>query len=1044
MKNKRLFLLPATIAAGFNLLGTDLHAAAISWDAGGANNNWSTAGNWSPDDADVTGDDVTFSATGAAATGVTTNTVSTSASIASLTYNQESATLQHTTAIAAGQTLTVAGNFLLASGATATTATNVTLTGSTGTLTVGNSSNSTFQVGQTTPTAGTNTNLLDMSGLGTFNANLGTTAGTFRLGSVSSTQFGALTTVKLAATSNITANALGVGDRAGLGGTHTLKLGSTANTLNVNTISIGPGGSGGRGNGNLSFETSTGTLKLRAADTTSAVTTLNLINHSFGTSNNNVATVNLTGHIVDANITTLNMSRRTGTGTSASGFLAQSTLSFDQGTLEVGTANMGVNANAGLIGKVEAIINIGGGTASFGTINMANNTAGDTTKVISAALNLTGGTTTVTGEIIRLGTTNAIATLALSGASTILDMSGKNITGLTSITYTNGLLKNLGTVNTGMTLAGTGSRVFDQAAGISGTIQGAITGASLGLTKQGAGNLTLVGTNTYGGATQVDGGFLVFRNTAAKAAGLVTAGAAGHIGLGVGAVSGDYTSANVAALFTNTLSGFSLDSASAVGIDTTAGNFDQTTALTSARNLTKLGTNTLTLSQANTYTGTTTLSAGAINLGAAEDVGVSGPLGSSGSIVFSGGTLQYSASNTHDYSGRFSTAANQSYRADTNSQNVTWAADLTSSGGTLTKGGAGSLTLSGTNTFTGGVTITTGELKITNSAGLGTGPKTVNAQNLGYVTLDGSSGNISLASNLSFTTAGLSILNTAGDNVISGTIKTIAGNGTSIITSDGGSLNIVGNVDSGATGNRVLELSGTSTDANTINGSISNGTATQLTITKSGSGTWALSNATNSYTGATNINGGKLVVNGNISTSSLTTVASGATLAGSGTVGKTVINGTLDVGNSPGQMDFTDTLVLAGTTLMEIDGTLGAGVTGGHDFVNLTGAGAVGVLTYGGAMTLDLGLIFGAGTYSWNLFDMASETGTFTTISLADQYSGSLLDGDLNGIWDLTSGDNTWQFTESTGVLGLTVIPEPNVAALLGGVGVLALLRRRR
>jgi len=129
---------------------------------------------------------------------------------------------------------------------------------------------------------------------------------------------------------------------------------------------------------------------------------------------------------------------------------------------------------------------------------------------------------------------------------------------------------------------------------------------------------------------------------------------------------------------------------------------------------------------------------------------------------------------------------------------------------------------------------------------------------------------------------------------------------------------------------------------------------------------------------------------------------------------------------------------------MEIDGTLGAGVTGGHDFVNLTGAGAAGVLTYGGALTLDMGTIFATGIYTWNLFDMASETGTFTTITLGDQYSGSLLDGDLNGVWDLTSGSNTWQFTESTGVLGLTVVPEPNVAALFGGIGTLLLLRRRR
>jgi hypothetical protein len=169
-------------------------------------------------------------------------------------------------------------------------------------------------------------------------------------------------------------------------------------------------------------------------------------------------------------------------------------------------------------------------------------------------------------------------------------------------------------------------------------------------------------------------------------------------------------------------------------------------------------------------------------------------------------------------------------------------------------------------------------------------------------------------------------------------------------------------------------------------------------------------------------------------------------LGGTGTVGKAIVNGTLAVGNSPGQMNFTDTLGLNGITVMEIDGTAGAGVAGGHDFANLTGAGAAGVLTYGGAMTLDIGTIFGVGTYSWNLFDMASETGTFNPggITLADQYSGSLLDGDLNGVWDLTSGSNTWQFTESTGVLGLTVVPEPSVAALLGGIGTLMLLRRRR
>jgi hypothetical protein len=143
-------------------------------------------------------------------------------------------------------------------------------------------------------------------------------------------------------------------------------------------------------------------------------------------------------------------------------------------------------------------------------------------------------------------------------------------------------------------------------------------------------------------------------------------------------------------------------------------------------------------------------------------------------------------------------------------------------------------------------------------------------------------------------------------------------------------------------------------------------------------------------------------------------------------------------------MNFSDTLSLAGSTVMEIDGVAGAGVTNGHDFVNLTGLGASGVLTYGGAMTLDLGVIFGAGSYSWVLFNMAGETGTFASIALADQYSGSLLDADFNGVWDLSSGINTWQFTESTGVLDLTVIPEASPAALFGGLALLTLLRRRR
>ena len=135
-------------------------------------------------------------------------------------------------------------------------------------------------------------------------------------------------------------------------------------------------------------------------------------------------------------------------------------------------------------------------------------------------------------------------------------------------------------------------------------------------------------------------------------------------------------------------------------------------AIAGATALTKSGAGKLTLATTNTYTGVNTISAGTVNVGIAENAGLSGPLGKSGSIVLGGGTLQYSPANQYDYSGRFSTAASQVYDVDTAGQSVTWATVLPSSGGTLTKRGAGTLSLIGTETYGGATTISGGTLQL--------------------------------------------------------------------------------------------------------------------------------------------------------------------------------------------------------------------------------------------------------------------------------------------------------------------------------------------
>jgi len=242
------------------------------------------------------------------------------------------------------------------------------------------------------------------------------------------------------------------------------------------------------------------------------------------------------------------------------------------------------------------------------------------------------------------------------------------------------------------------------------------------IVKSGSSTYALTGTNTYSGGTTISGGTLQI-------------GAQANLGATGGALTINAGTLEVTTGFSTTRATSLGNAASTIQVDPSQ-TYSVSGVISGGGTLNKTGSGTLSLSGANTFNGGVALNAGTLALGS------SGAIGSSGTISFGGGTLQYSASNTTDYSARFSTAASQAYSIDTNAQNVTYATALTSSSGTMTKAGTGSLTLTGTNTFSGATTINGGTLKAAGSSGAALGSTSSITVNSGGTLLLGASNQI--------------------------------------------------------------------------------------------------------------------------------------------------------------------------------------------------------------------------------------------------------------------------------------------------------------
>ncbi|MET4728051.1 outer membrane autotransporter protein [Lysobacter enzymogenes] len=236
--------------------------------------------------------------------------------------------------------------------------------------------------------------------------------------------------------------------------------------------------------------------------------------------------------------------------------------------------------------------------------------------------------------------------------------------------FDNGALRTTADVSSARaaTLA-SGGGTLEQAAGTTLTFDGPIAGAGA-LSKRGDGTLLLTGENTYSGGTRVNGGVLQVASDANLGA------AAGVLGFDGGSlrITADTATARAVALGAG---GGSLEQ-----VDGTTHSLSGVIAGEGA--LTKQGAGTLVLTANNTFTGSTTIAQGLLQLG---DGGSGGSL--TGAVV-DHGTLAINRADTLVLAGAISGS------------------------GTLRQSGTGITVLAADNSFAGGTTIDAGTLQLGN------------------------------------------------------------------------------------------------------------------------------------------------------------------------------------------------------------------------------------------------------------------------------------------------------------------------------------------
>ncbi|WP_162623566.1 autotransporter-associated beta strand repeat-containing protein, partial [Marinomonas arctica] len=674
------------------------------------------------------------------------------------------------------------------------------------------------------------------------------------------------------------------------------------------------------------------------------------------------------------------------------------------------------------------------------------------------ALGNTAGSTTVSsGSTLRVGNGLTLAeNLTISGVGIDSSYGALKInegTGSATVTGDITLAADslIGAFNTGDSL----------------TLSGVISG-DFDLTKVGSGTLTLSGSNTHTGAVTVSGGTLAL--------------------LG-GSSIGDDSAVTVNSGTTLSLTGGnetigSLSGSGAVALTygLTVGNaintaFTGVISSTNTSGITKVGSGTLALSGANTYTGATTVSAGKLLLqnGSAiadssavtissgaelelRDSETVGSLAGAGSLTLNGGSLTTGGNNSDTtFSGVIEDGGN---------------------GGGLTKTGSGDFTLSGSNSYAGDTAVFGGSLSVSSDSNLGAGVLTLNGGTLNLIA-DGvhidnaisvfsNNGQINVGASLTATLSGVvsgsGSLTKVGDgtlalsgtqtgtgemSIIAGTLS-VAGDANLLagaLTLNGGNLSVTG----ATTIDNAIDLSSagsiTNLDAVSLSGIISGvGDLTKLgvgTLTLSGTqtgtgamtvsaGTLAVSGDANLLAGGLTLNNGTLTVTGSGVTidNALTLGSSGGTVSnsnavtlsgaitGTGDLSKTGA-GVLTLSNTGNEAAWSgDISVTAGTLTVINDDVLSSGS------INVTG----GTLELGNSVNLDNAVTLGAGGV---LLPASGKTATLSgNLALTSDATFNLgvntnltISGVISGDYGITkSGSASLHLTGNNTYTGATVI----------------------